>query len=157
MLLTDVMTPNRHITSPILALVLQHSFVFLGDVYEPAYIALQLGLEIWFEWVVLSDFQYLISNHWTTAFAASTMLLAHWLYVIAAGMNLLLRQACFVSKGHAETEHVKYVEETEHVTDVEETKDVKDVVTDIAETEHVKDDGEDNQDEDNESEVSFWI
>eukprot|EP00978_Attheya_sp_CCMP212_P006494 scaffold14911_cov54-Attheya_sp.AAC.4 len=50
---------------------------------------IELSLEAWFEWIVLSDLQYLDSLHWTCSFGALGMLTAHWIYLIAAGIDLI--------------------------------------------------------------------
>jgi hypothetical protein len=71
---------------------MQHWFVLLGDVMQlyPVYVVVQLGLEFWFEWLVISNYEYVLDEHWTLALTASTMLFAHWLYFIAAGLNIML-------------------------------------------------------------------
>jgi len=47
-------------------------------------------LEVWFEFTIISNFQYLVSLHWTMSFAAGAMLVAHWLYLLAALIELCL-------------------------------------------------------------------
>jgi hypothetical protein len=73
--------------------IMQHWFVLLRDVRQlyPVYVVVQLGLEFWFEWLVISNYEYVLDEHWTLlALTASTMLFAHWLYSIAAGLDILL-------------------------------------------------------------------
>jgi hypothetical protein len=71
---------------------MQHWFVLLADVRQlyPVYVVVQLGLEFWFEWLVISNYEFVLDAHWTLALTASTMLFAHWLYLIAAGLDILL-------------------------------------------------------------------
>ena len=51
---------------------------------------IELALQVWFEWVLLSDLQYLDSLHWTLSFAALGMLTAHWLYLIVLVIELII-------------------------------------------------------------------
>jgi hypothetical protein len=71
---------------------MQHWLVLLGDVRQlyVIYVVVQLGLEFWFEWLVISNYESLLDTHWTVALAAATMLFSHWLYLAAAGLDILL-------------------------------------------------------------------
>jgi hypothetical protein len=89
MLLALVATPDRHVAGTIQFLVMQHWFVLVKYAYFPLYVVLELTLEVFFEWAVLSNLQYLNSNHWTVAMAASSMLMAHWIFLLTAGLDLL--------------------------------------------------------------------
>jgi len=84
MLLAGVIPPSRHIYSPSLILVMQHWFVLLRYGNKVLYTVIELSLEVFFEWTVLSEFEYLMAMHWCVPMAASTMLVAHWLYLVAA-------------------------------------------------------------------------
>jgi hypothetical protein len=79
---------------------MQHWFVLLGDVRQlyPVYVVVQLGLEFWFEWLVISNYEYVLDEHWTLALTASTMIFAHWMYFIASGLNILLAMRLAVDK-----------------------------------------------------------
>lgn len=87
-LTVGVIPADRHIVSTSLVLVMQHWFVLLRYVNKWVYSILELLLEVWFEWVVISDFEYIRSLHWTAAQAAAVMLTAHWLYLLAAVIEL---------------------------------------------------------------------
>jgi len=89
MLVTGVVFPDQHVISPILILLMQHWFVLTRYVNSTLYIVSELILEALFEWIVLSNFQYLVANHWTASLAAGVMLVAHWEYLAAAGFSML--------------------------------------------------------------------
>jgi len=55
----------------------------------PLYSAIELILEYYFEWLILSDWAQVYSLHWTAALGASVMLVAHWLYLSASGLSML--------------------------------------------------------------------
>jgi uncharacterized protein YjeT (DUF2065 family) len=93
LLLSGVVPPSRHIVAPILLLTMQHWFVLVKYMNFWAYAALEIVLEIWFEWVLLSEFQYLHSVHWTLLVAGLGMLVAHWIYLAAATLELLALQS----------------------------------------------------------------
>jgi hypothetical protein len=44
---------------------MQHWFFFLRYVDKHFYVAVEIILEIWFEWVTLSNLEGLFANHWT--------------------------------------------------------------------------------------------
>lgn len=90
LLTIGVIPADRHIVSSSLVLVMQHWFVLLRYVNKFIYSALELTLEVWFEWVIISDLQHIRSLHWTASLAACGMLTAHWLYVVAAVIDLVL-------------------------------------------------------------------
>lgn len=87
-----VIPADRHIVSSSLVLVMQHWFVLLQYVNKFIYSALVLTLEVWFEWVIISDLQHIRSLNWTASLASCVMLTAHWLYLVAAVINLVLPQ-----------------------------------------------------------------
>mmetsp|Transcript_38002 Transcript_38002/g.78978 ORF Transcript_38002/g.78978 Transcript_38002/m.78978 type:complete len:255 (+) Transcript_38002:1186-1950(+) len=89
--LVGVITPSRNVMDPIFILILQHCFVMVRYIHEPTYIVVCLVLEAFFEWAVLSHFEALCANHWTTAVAGATMLLAHWLFLIAGAIYLFYK------------------------------------------------------------------
>jgi hypothetical protein len=80
MMLNFVVTPDRHIIGPTgtLLCLMQHWFALVKYVSYPVYaVVLMLILEFWFEWTVLSDYQFVLANHWTAALGVGTMVLAH--------------------------------------------------------------------------------
>jgi len=89
MILPGVVKPTREVLDAPLILVTQHWFVLLKYVNKPAYIIVQLLLEIWFEWTVISNFEYYILEHWTVYLCAAVMLVAHWEYILSAGLSLI--------------------------------------------------------------------
>ncbi|KAL3943622.1 MAG: hypothetical protein SGBAC_002290 [Bacillariaceae sp.] len=78
----------RHASNVILILVAQHWLVLLKYAHKPLYIAIQLGLEWYFEWSILSDMAEYYYLHWTAAMAAMVMLFAHWLFLITGLVSL---------------------------------------------------------------------
>eukprot|EP00549_Striatella_unipunctata_P025994 CAMPEP_0118720086 /NCGR_PEP_ID=MMETSP0800-20121206/29900_1 /TAXON_ID=210618 ORGANISM="Striatella unipunctata, Strain CCMP2910" /NCGR_SAMPLE_ID=MMETSP0800 /ASSEMBLY_ACC=CAM_ASM_000638 /LENGTH=81 /DNA_ID=CAMNT_0006627657 /DNA_START=424 /DNA_END=669 /DNA_ORIENTATION=+ len=56
----------------------------------PAYCIIELVLDVWFQWTILSAHQYLVSLHWVAAFASVGMLVSHWIYLVAAGLELFV-------------------------------------------------------------------
>jgi hypothetical protein len=90
MMLNFVITPDRHIIGPTLLCLMQHWFALVKYVSYPVYVVLMLFLEFWFQWIVLSDYQFILANHWTAALGAGTMLLAHWMFLLAAALELVL-------------------------------------------------------------------
>lgn len=89
MLLTGVIPGSRHIYNPSLILVMQHWFVLLRYGNKMLYTVIELSLEVFFEWTVISEFEYFQSMHWVAPMAAASMLVAHWLYLIAALVETL--------------------------------------------------------------------
>jgi hypothetical protein len=117
MILAGAVTPDDHVVSCILLLLMQHWFVLVRHISNTLYIILELTLELWFEWTIISEFQNLASNHWTASckfpfllfvtshhscislsssvffftVAAGVMLVAHWEYLLAAGIDLFFK------------------------------------------------------------------
>lgn len=88
MLLAGVIPSSRYVLNSCLILVVQHWFIMLKYVNEMAYATIELILEAWFEWTVLSDFYHIRSLHWTATLGTGIFLLAHWLYLIAGFLFL---------------------------------------------------------------------
>ena len=97
MLLAGVARPDRSVYDPILVLSIQHLFVLLKYWHQTLYICIEFLLEIWFEWTVLSNFELYGANHWTMELAALSMLVAHWIYLFAAGMTLFVQSKSWTS------------------------------------------------------------
>jgi hypothetical protein len=68
--------------------LMQHWFAFLHDVNFTAYMVTALSIEIWWEWVIFSTFHYVATVHWSFALTASSMLVAHWLYLAAGAVEI---------------------------------------------------------------------
>jgi hypothetical protein len=90
MLLSGIYPPTRHVLNCALILVVQHWFVLLSYVNKWAYMVVELVLEAWFEWTVISDFWYLYEAHWTGALGTGIFLFAHWLYLAGAAAELFV-------------------------------------------------------------------
>ena len=90
MTLVGVVAPTRHAWNITLILTIQHWFVLLKYVNKWAYVVVELLLEAWFEWTVMSDFYFIRELHWTAALATGVLLFAHWLYLIAGGLDLVV-------------------------------------------------------------------
>jgi len=90
MLVVGVFPPSRYLFNPIIILVMQHWVALLKYASLPLYSAIELILEYYFEWIILSDWPQLYHLHWTAALGASVMLIAHWLYLAAAGFSMLI-------------------------------------------------------------------
>ncbi|KAG7371567.1 cytochrome P450 [Nitzschia inconspicua] len=88
MLTVGVIPPSRYLISPILILVMQHWVALIAYSSRALYSAIELVLDYFFQWSVLSNFQQLFHLHWTAALGASCMLFAHWMYLIAAVLSL---------------------------------------------------------------------
>lgn len=97
--LTGVVPPASYVVDPALVLLVQHWFVLLIYVNQMAYIIIELLVEVWFEWVMFSVFEELVYTHVLLGVAAGTMLVAHWLYLLSAFLELLPTDRC--SCGHA--------------------------------------------------------
>lgn len=89
LLVTGVARPDRFIVEPTLIVLAQHWFALLHYVNKNLYTVIELVLEIFWEWVMFSNLQYIFANHWAIAVGANTMLVAHWFYLAAASVNLI--------------------------------------------------------------------
>mmetsp|Transcript_9065 Transcript_9065/g.8660 ORF Transcript_9065/g.8660 Transcript_9065/m.8660 type:complete len:192 (+) Transcript_9065:2689-3264(+) len=89
MLVVGVIPPSRLALNANLILVMQHWASLIKYVSIPAYSTIELVLEYYFEWTVLSDWAQLYRIHWTAALGASVMLFAHWLYLFASLFSML--------------------------------------------------------------------
>ena len=89
MLLIGVVDQQQFIIDPILILCVQHLFVLYRHANKNIYILIEIVLEAWFEWSILSNYENIVRNHWTVVLATSVMLFAHWMYFAAGGLSLL--------------------------------------------------------------------
>lgn len=104
-MLAGVIPANRYTVGAPLVTVMQHWFILMKYVNVWVYDAIQLTFELFFQWVVLSDLEYLYAIHWTVTFGALGVLTAHWFILVAAAINIL--SYMFHYKGHVEVEHEK--------------------------------------------------
>lgn len=108
MLLSGAIRPAQHIVNPILVLLMQHWFVLLKYVNTLLYTVLELALEVWFEWIVISELEEIFANHWTAALAANCMLVAHWLYLSGATLDLFKSSCLETDKSFGRSEETRY-------------------------------------------------
>jgi hypothetical protein len=89
MLLSGVIKPDRFVIDPILVMVMQHWFVLVKYLHEPSYnIVIELFLEVWFGWSMISQMEvYAYMYPALAPVAALGMLVAHWIYLLAAFMG----------------------------------------------------------------------
>jgi len=90
MLVNGAIKPDRFVMDPILILVVQHWFVMLKYIHEPAYIVIECILEVWFEWSLISQLEvYVYHSAWLLPTAALGMLVAHWFYLSSGFIGLI--------------------------------------------------------------------
>jgi len=89
MALVGVARADRHTLNLVFLLIVQHWFVVMKYVNKTFYVVVELALEALFEWVFFSEFQYLVSNHWTVVLAGVLMVSAHWEYLLAASLDMV--------------------------------------------------------------------
>eukprot|EP00977_Amphora_coffeiformis_P003522 scaffold674_cov130-Amphora_coffeaeformis.AAC.1 len=118
MVLAGVITPERDLLSPPLIVVMQHWFVNVRYVSQSIYITIELVLEFFFQWTILSNFEHFSSNHWTAALVGATMLVTHWFFFIAGGIELVLPSS-MESKVTKKTECTEEMPGAMHVKDTE--------------------------------------
>ena len=108
MVLVEVLPGTRHAINPCLVLVMQHWFVLLRYVNTWLYAGIELLLEAYFEWNVLSDLQHIHTLHWTAGVSASVMLSAHWMYLIAICLEMLFPDSHHVESGAFDLEDMEF-------------------------------------------------
>jgi hypothetical protein len=87
--LAGVAKPSPAEIGPVLIALMQHWFVLLRYVNKTLYMAIELVLEVWFEWSIFSNFHENATNHWIFALGSSVMIAAHWMYLLAAFLELI--------------------------------------------------------------------
>jgi len=80
---------KRCVFGPCLILIMQHWVVLVAYISPAHYTAIEIVLECYFEWTVISAFRELYHLHWTAALGAAVMLFAHWLYLTAALLKVI--------------------------------------------------------------------
>jgi len=92
MLLVGVIPPSRYVTTSCQMLVLQHCFVILSYSNKALFLAIEIVLEYYFQWSIISDFAEIYHLHWTAAWGSSVMVFAHWLYMLGAFLNTIVEE-----------------------------------------------------------------
>jgi hypothetical protein len=93
MLVTGAAKPEQSVLHPILLLCAQHYFVLLGYWYRTAYIVIVLGLETFFQWILFSNLELYVSNHWTIAVGALAIIFAHRIWICTGTISMLVTQS----------------------------------------------------------------
>lgn len=84
MALTGNLSLDRYVVDILLILCIQHWFVLLTRYNKILYIAVELVLEVWYQWTNWSNFEQFAHNHWTAEVASLMMWLAHILWAISS-------------------------------------------------------------------------
>lgn len=90
MLVTGVIKPEQSILEPLLVLCAQHSIALLRYWYANTYIGIALALEIWFQWIVFSNIELYVLNHWVVVVAAIGVVFAHWMWLCVGVYTFLV-------------------------------------------------------------------
>ena len=80
---------NRHVMAVFLP-TLQHWYVLLRYVSPTVYTIVRMISEMWLEWCMISNFQYLHALHWSASHVNSIMLLAQWTCVLGSALEIAL-------------------------------------------------------------------
>jgi uncharacterized protein YjeT (DUF2065 family) len=83
---------GRVVLDVIVIAMMQHWVFFLRYVNKNTYVALEIILEMWFEWVTLSNLEGLFANHWTAALFGGTFLVSHWCFLVAGAIELFIEK-----------------------------------------------------------------
>lgn len=86
--LVQIIPSTRSSIEVVIPVLVQHWFVLLRYRYHHVYMAVEILLEVWFEWTVLSLLEELHKEHWVAGIVAASMLVSHWLYFIAGGLGV---------------------------------------------------------------------
>lgn len=86
--------PVTRITVAIpMVVIMQHWFALLRIVNLWLFIFVVLVLEFFFEWTIISEFEYLCVTHWALALGAAELLLSHWFFLLAGTLDFLFPAA----------------------------------------------------------------
>ena len=85
MLLSGSIIADRPSVDTTLILCIQHWIVLIPQIFtgmwqKRLYGLIQLGLEIWFEWIVFSNLEHM---HWTAQVAGLEMIVAHLIWFLS--------------------------------------------------------------------------
>lgn len=134
MLLVGVIPLSRYVVLASFFLIAQHWFVLLKYTNVGVYLLLELILEFWFEWTVISQFQYHRSIHWVASWVSASMLVAHWLFFLAASCRVLtaadamednLNENVFISV--LRIQHIEQAAKQEEIVERQETEQMLDL------------------------------
>lgn len=98
MVLVQIIPSTRSTIEVVIPVLVQHWFVLLRYRYLHVYIAVEILLEVWFEWTVLSLLEEVHKEHWVAGIVAVSMLVSHWLYFIAGGLGVYLDRSGIASQ-----------------------------------------------------------
>jgi len=85
---TNLLPSNRVVLQVAMPLVMQHWFVLMRYSNKVAYTAIEIVLEVWFEWTAITSLEVLHQAHWTGGIMVGSMLFAHWMYLISGTVGL---------------------------------------------------------------------
>jgi len=91
MLLAGAFSASRPIYDLALILIVQHWFALLPYVNTTIYVVVETGLEIWLDWIAISQMFHLRQQHWIITLDVCVFLAAHWTYFIAGGLGLVAK------------------------------------------------------------------
>ncbi len=102
MALIGVIAIDRSVLDVSLIICFQHLIVLLKYFQNGLYVFLEILLEVWLDWTILSNYEYYISQHWTLAVVANGLLFSHWLWFISGSVTFLIdlwgpKEGCGVS------------------------------------------------------------
>jgi len=87
---TNLIPSSRVVLRVTMPLLMQHWFVLLRYSNKFAYTAIEILLEVWFEWTAITSLELLHQAHWTGGVILGSMLFAHWMYLICGTMRLFV-------------------------------------------------------------------
>ena len=90
MVLLGVIAIDRSVLDVSLIICFQHLIVLLKYFQNGLYVFLEILLEVWLEWTILSNYEKYISQHWTLAVVANGLLVSHWLWLISGSVTFLM-------------------------------------------------------------------
>jgi len=88
-LLAGVVQPTPAAISCALPPLMQHWFSLMHYVNPTFHITVELSLEVWFEWTIFSVYHEVAMDHWCLPLCAVGLLVAHWMYLLAAALELV--------------------------------------------------------------------
>ena len=91
-LVTNLIPPRRAVIQRMcIPALMQHWFVLMrysGNQF--AYCVIEILLEIWFEWSVITALEQVHQDHWIGGIVGGSILFAHWAYFTAEGISLIV-------------------------------------------------------------------
>jgi len=105
MLLAGAYSASRSIYDSALILIVQHWFALLPHVNTTLYVVVETGLEMWLEWIAISQMFHLRQQHWIVSLDVCVFMASHWTYFIAGGLGLLAK--FYGKEGIEENVHIR--------------------------------------------------